>query len=226
MVRVIPVCLCAGEAVKDRVVMASVFGISAFQVNRFSIGQLLSKLHFGKPRVKPHEPCTEALRTLKKCLKQHEIFRTTRIDRAERDAVIQGNEAALSRHCQRKKINVCDLVVSQHTAPVNAGFGSERHLIRPKLVIKVSTNLLELVPHGLESGWPQPAVAWKVKNADDPVFDDWAGGNLDLWPLGESQCLNVVNMRLIQQRHPNVHVQQIAQIRSQQIVDESRSWPH
>lgn len=74
MERVIPICLCAGEAVKDRVVMASVFGISAFQVNRFSIGQLLSKLHFGKPRVKPHDPLHRELANLEERLKAASDF--------------------------------------------------------------------------------------------------------------------------------------------------------
>lgn len=99
------------------------------------------------------------------CSKQHQILDGTRFDRAERDAVIQGDEAALSSHCKRQQVYVRDLVVPQDTAPIDACFGSERHLIGPKLVIKIGTNLLKLVFDALESSRPQSAVAGQIENA-------------------------------------------------------------
>ena len=121
--------------------------------------------------------------------------------------MIQGHEAAQPGHSQCKQVNIRDLVVPQDAVPVDAGFCSQRHLIRPKLVVKISADLLELVAHSLKSCRPQPAVARQIENADHPVFNDWASGNLDLAPLRKGQGLGVVNVCFIEQRDPYIDVQ-------------------
>ena len=121
--------------------------------------------------------------------------------------MIQGNKAALARHRQCKQVNVRDLVVTQHTVPVDASFCSQGHLVWPKLVIKISADLLELVLDRLKSSRPQPAVARQIEDTDHPVFNDWTSGNLDLAPLRKRQGLGVVDVCFIEQRDPYIDVQ-------------------
>lgn len=121
--------------------------------------------------------------------------------------MVQGNKAALARHSQCKQVNIRDLVVPEHAVPVDTGFCSQRHLIRPKLVVKISADLLELVLDRLKSCRPKSAVARQIENADHPVFNDWASGNLDLAPLRKRQGLGVVNVCLIEQCDPYIDIQ-------------------
>lgn len=121
--------------------------------------------------------------------------------------MIQGHEAAQPGHCQCKQINIRDLVVPQDAVPVDASFCSQRCLIWPKLVVKISADLLELVLYCLKSCRAQSAVARQIENADHPVFNDWASGDLDLTPLRKRQGLGVVDVCLIEQCDPYIDIQ-------------------
>jgi len=122
-------------------------------------------------------------------------------------------QAPLMCFCQRQQVNVGDLVMAKYARPVNQAAGSQGQAVGPELVIQVGANFVQFVADRLEADRAEFAVARQIQYPNHTVFHQGAGRNFQVLLRKESQRCRVVDMRFVQQRNPDVDIEQITQVK-------------
>ena len=77
-------------------------------------------------------------------------------------------------------------------------------------MVKFGANGLKFVAHGLDTNRSVAAVGGHVEHPDHTVFYQWTTGNLNLGLTHQREGLRMVHVRLVQQRDPDIDIEQVA----------------
>jgi hypothetical protein len=113
----------------------------------------------------------------------------------------------MMRYGQRKQIQVGDLTMSKYPAPIDQAIGAKTDIVWPQLVINIATGQRHLGAHGFKSSGSAMTVGRQVQHAQDAVFHQRAGCDLQLGFLKERKRSIVVYVRIVQQCNPDVDTQ-------------------
>lgn len=133
-------------------------------------------------------------------------------DLARRDPMIERDQASVVHDGERQQAEVRDLVVSRDPRPVHHARCAQRDIVRPERVVDGRTDFGDFLRDDFEADRPELAVAGQIEDADNPILDERARRGLDATTFDERQRLPVENVCLVEQRHPDVDVQEMAQL--------------
>lgn len=75
-------------------------------------------------------------------------------------------------------------------------------------MVNVVTGQGQFLPHRLKTRRCPFRAAWQVRYPKHAVFSQRAGRNFQLGSLKKFECLGVVDVRVIEQRHPDIDIKE------------------
>jgi hypothetical protein len=130
------------------------------------------------------------------------------LDAGQRNGLVKTGQAATPVHGQRQQVEVGDLVVTLHALEIDMAVVAQRDVVGPELVVQRRAGLLQPFTHPLYRQAAVAPVAGQTHHADDAIFDQRAGGDLHAALFDEGVGAVRELVRVIEQRHPDIHIQQ------------------
>lgn len=130
--------------------------------------------------------------------------------RAHRNGLVERHQASVVLDRKGQQVHVGDLLVAANPRPVDRAVVAQREVIGPERVVQFRAGALQLAAYTVQAEGADPSVGRKVQDADHAVLDQRTGRDLQARFGKQGIRARRMHVRIVEQGHPDVDVEQQA----------------